>query len=187
MKALVIGGGADVFAEVAETERMFGADWWDIAVAANDVACHWPRHLDALVTLHPEKLGGWIDAREANGHPRATEHIVRHGRTGRGVDRKIRHPFGNGSSGLLAVAVAMDLGATKIVCCGVPMSRTAYFQESDVHPEGKVFAGANAHWKKWRQHGGELDGIVKSCSGRTRDLLGYPTLEWLESESEAAA
>lgn len=187
MKALVLGGGADVFAEVAETERLFGPDWWNIVVAANDVACHWPRRLDAICTLHPEKMGGWREVRAANGYPPATEHIGRHGRMTKALDRTIRHPFGNGSSGLLAVAVALDLGATKCVLCGVPMTRTPYFAESDVHPQGRTFSGANSHWKKWLHHGAKLDGIVKSMSGRTRDLLGAPTVTWLESEGEVAA
>lgn len=182
MKALVLGGGAGVFEEVAETEVQFGPDWWDIVVAANDVACHWPRRLDAWCTLHPEKLGAWRETREANGHPPATEHVARHGKGGPAIDRTIRHPFRNGSSGLLAVAVAMDLGATRIVCCGVPMERTAYFAESTVHPDGKVFNGADSHWKQWQRHAARLDGKVKSMSGRTRTLLGAPTKEWLEAE-----
>lgn len=188
MKALVLGGGEGVWREVEATEQMLGLDWWDIAVACNDVACHWPRPLDAWCTLHPEKMAGWKKARETNGHPPASEHIARHGKKTPAIDRTIRHPYGNGSSGLLAVAVAQDLGATHIILCGVPMKKSPYFAESDVHPEGKVFAGADAHWKKWRQHGSELDGVVKSMSGRTRELLGAPTREWLEdSDGEQAA
>ena len=158
---------------------MFGPDWWDIVVAANDIGSHWPRKLDAWCTLHPEKMGGWRDAREENGYPPATEHVARHGRNGPSIDRTFRHPFRNGSSGLLAVAAAMDLGATKIVCCGVPMTRSPYFADSAVHHEGKIFAGADSHWKEWLRHANSLDGIVKAMSGRTMELLGAPTVEWL--------
>lgn len=188
MKALVLGGGAGVWDEVAQAEALFGPGWWDIAIAANDIGCHWPHRLDAWCSLHPEKLPGWVEAREANGHPPAREVVVRRGRAPKVPHRMIRHPFGNGSSGLLAVAVAMDLGATRIVLCGIPMTRTPYFAESDVHEAGSIWSGATAHWKKWQSHGAELDGIVRSMSGRTREFLGAPTREWLEeADGEQAA
>jgi hypothetical protein len=180
MKGLVIGGGQFVWNEVQDTETFFGKNWWDICVAANDVGVQWPRPLDAWVTLHPEKLTRWREEREKNGFPRATEHVARHGRDGPAIDRTFRHPFRNGSTGLLAVAAAMDLGATKVICCGVPMTISPYFNGSTAHPDGKVFSGADTHWQQWLKHANRLDGIVKSMSGRTRTLLGSPTKEWLE-------
>lgn len=181
MKALVLGGAAEVWDSLAETERLFGPGWWELAVACNDIGCLWPHHLDAWCTLHPEKMANWRRRREENGHPRAVEHIGRNGRQPGALDRTIHHPFGNGSSGLLSVAVALHLGATRVVLCGVPMTRTPYFDGSVEHTTGHTFSGANAHWKKWQFHAAELDGRVKSMSGRTQNLLGAPTLEWLNT------
>lgn len=188
MKALVLGGARCVWSDVRESEALFGLDWWDAVVACNDIGCHWPRPLDAWCTLHPEKMQRWRDAREQNGHPPPGECIARQGKNKRGIDRTIRHRFGGGSSGLLAVSVAFALGADKIVLCGVPMTKTPHFAESEVHPSTKPWGSANSHWKKWRLHAEKMDGVVKSMGGRTRTLLGPPTLEWMgESDQEEAA
>jgi len=184
MRGLVLGGAECIWRDVDALEKMIRARWDGIVVAANDIGAHWPRQLHGWATLHPEKMERWVRLREKNGHPGGFVTYARDGKKRRGIDDTVRHRFGGGSSGLLAVSVALHLGCDRIVLCGVPMTRDLYFRESTVHPEGKTFSSADSHWKKWLQYADRLQGLVKSMSGRTRDLLGEPTLEWLVEDDE---
>jgi hypothetical protein len=179
MRALVIGGGASVWADVRETEHMFGPDWWDLVVAANDVGCHWPRHLDAWATLHVEKMAKWRTERDEAGHPTGYVTYARAGKKRKGIDQTIPYPFGGGASGLLAVSVALHLGATRIVLCGVPMTRTPHFAESNVHLPSKPWSTPDSHWKKWVRSAPTLAPVIRSMGGRTAEKFGAPTAEWL--------
>jgi hypothetical protein len=177
--AIVLGGAACVWADVGASETLLGPEWWDLVVAANDIGCVWPRRLDHWCSLHANKLDGWTREREKLGHPDGYVTWAKKGKKPRGVDRGVAHRYGGGSSGLLAVSVALEAGAHRIVCCGVPMTRDGYFSESVEHPQGKTFSSADSHWRKWRLHSAELARHVRSMSGRTRELLGAPDPEWL--------
>lgn len=193
MKTLIIGGGEMVWDDVDESERMFGTDWWDLAVAVNDVGSHWPRHLDAWVSRHPKKFGDWKAHRQQLGHPNGYVTYTKRGSGQKYADVAIPHTYSGGASGLLAVEVAMHLGAGKIVLCGVPMSKVPHFAESEVHVRGRPWH-PDAHRRRWREYAGELAGLVKSMSmvydsveqewrpSWTRQLLGAPTPEWLEAD-----
>src|SRR5512138_3919587 len=63
--ALVLGGAACVYGDIDEALTL--GEFAGV-VACNDIAAHWPGDLDAMVTLHPEKLLGWIKDRERNGY-----------------------------------------------------------------------------------------------------------------------
>jgi hypothetical protein len=88
---------------------------------------------------------------------------------------------------MLATAVALHLGCSRIVLCGVPMTKTPHFAESVVHPHTRNWSSADGHFRAWKKPDmlAKLQGRVRSMSGRTRDLLGAATPEWL-AESEAA-
>jgi hypothetical protein len=157
---------------------MIGHPWDGLVIAVNDVGSHWPRRLDHWCTLHPEKMPAWVKDRTANKHPDGYITWARRGV--RGIHRAIES-WAGGSSGLLGVAVAFQLGCQRIVLCGVPMNRDPHFAESKVHPKGKPWSSCDAHWKSWTK--GEIvnrmKGRVRSMSGKTRDLLGAPDPEWL--------
>jgi hypothetical protein len=76
----------------------------------------------------------------------------------------------SGSSALLGALVGIDEGYKKIILCGCPL-------------EGKDDQGRSykAFLPGWKYHENKLQGIVKSMSGLTRQLLGEPTIEWLNS------
>ena len=179
MKALVIGGADCIWTDVQASERLFGAQWWDLVVAANDIGCHWPRRLDAWATLHVEKMQRWREDRDRRGHPAGYVTYSRSGKKRRGIDETVHHRFGGGASGLLAVSVALHLGADRIVVCGVPMTKSPHFDESAVHPKGKPWPSPDAHWKKWRHHAAVLSQVIRSMSGRTQEMFGAPTADWL--------
>jgi len=179
MRGIVLGGAACIWKDVDRLEAMIGQQWNEIVVAANDIGCHWPREMHGWCSLHPEKMDQWVKIRERKRLPGGFITYAKDGRKRRGIDATVRHRFGSGSSGLLGVSVALHLGCTKIVLCGIPMTREPYFAESEVHPKGKAFSSADSHWRKWLLYAEKMQGTVKSMSGRTRDLLGEPTLEWL--------
>lgn len=65
------------------------------------------------------------------------------------------------------------------------MTATPHFQQSFerhiLDSEGNWAARqADHHWEALCKLQPVMDGKVKSMSGRTRDLLGAPTPEWLE-------
>jgi hypothetical protein len=129
-------------------------------------------------------MHAWRAERQRKGYPgEAATYARPRGRRAkepRAIDHVISHGYAGGSSGLLGVSVAQHLGGTKIVLCGIPMTRTPHFAESTVHKmKGKPWSTAQTHWRKWVQHAAKLDGLVKSMSGATRELLGAPTPEWL--------
>lgn len=198
VRALVLGGADCVWDDVRRSEELLGDNWWDIVVAANDIGCHWPRHLDGWATLHPEKMLRWRAAREANGHPGGFVSIARTGRRMKGTDVELRYKYNGGSSGLFAVVAAeLHFGATRRVICGIPMEKTPHFTESAEHGDGRNWSPANSHWKEWLNNAGRLAGSVKSMSvvrdhgtgtlrpSRTRALLGPPSIDWLEGKDDA--
>jgi SAM-dependent methyltransferase len=183
--ALVLGGADCVWSDVAALEAMLGREWDGIIIAANDIGCHWPRRLDAWCTLHPEKMPKWLKERHANGHP---DGYITWSRKGGRADRTIK-TWGGGASGMLAVAVAYEMGCERVILCGVPMTRAPHFAESGVHQRGKVWSSASTHFKAWRVPAilARMRGRVKSMSGETRTLLGYPDAEFLRLDNVEAA
>lgn len=92
-------------------------------------------------------------------------------------------PWAGGSSGMLAVQVALTLGCTKVILCGVPMTATEHFSQShEFDADHTRWTEADMHWRAFeRVHAlGWFENKVRSMSGRSRDLFGAPTREWLE-------
>jgi hypothetical protein len=185
LDALVLGGADCVWADVAALEAMLGREWDGVVIAANDIGCHWPRRLDAWCTLHPEKMPKWLKERSARGHP---DGYITWSRKGGRADRQIK-TWGGGASGMLAVAVAYEMGCERVILAGVPMTRTAHFVESGVHQRGKIWSSASTHLKAWRVPVilARMRGRVKSMSGETRALLGYPDATFLRLDNVEAA
>lgn len=93
-------------------------------------------------------------------------------------------PFGgHGTSGLGAVLVAIGLGYSRIVLCGMPLDdgphngeppwRTTAFASSEA--AGSVTSDRNVYWHKANQLA--FEGRVRSMSGRTKKWLG-DAIEW---------
>jgi len=177
--AIVLGGAECVWEDVSRWEYgTYGASWPAIIVAANDIGCHFP-DVDHWASFHVDKFKGWMQLREAKGYarPRATWGW----RVGHPVDYVVS-PWSGGSSGMLATQVALALGCSKVILCGMPMTATAHFPESQEFDANQtVWSESDGHWRSWvRVHEeGWFEGRVRSMSGRTRQLLGEPTREWL--------
>ena len=180
MIALAIGGAACVWRDVSAFAE-FGVEP-DIIVACNDMIASWPDRLDAAVTMHPERLREWLVAREANGFSPPAR-IFMHA-TAHEIHPWERVPFlfepeiRSGSSGLFCAQVALQqLGATRVVCCGMPMDDAPHFTG------GAKWDGAQCHRVGWMQARAHL-GAVRSMSGWTRDLVGAPTKDWLHGHTD---
>ena len=63
--------------------------------------------------------------------------------------------------------------------CGIPQTVTPHFRESHVHTADSPWCPADEHWARWLSMYEHLKGYVTSMSGRTAELFGLPTLEWL--------
>lgn len=173
--ALILGGATAVWDEVLAWEEIYGKTWDGLVIAANDVGSHWPRHLDHWCTLHPEKMESWKKARAGYG---LSDGYQTWGRRTQTLDHQVR-PWAGGSSGMLAIQIASELGCVRAVLCGIPMTPTPHFIESTVHPNNKKWTAVAGHWRAWVKHMDRMRGWVKSMSGETQVELGAPTLEWL--------
>lgn len=146
----------------------------DMIVACNHAARDWSGRLDHWVTMHPELFPLWLHARRRLNSPDPGQlWAARHRPVPDGLDVKPVESWG-GSSGLLCVTVALQLGAQRIVLAGVPMRKTARHYDNDQH-----WQEARGYWPAWERLEPRLQGKVKSMSGWTADLLGMPTEDWL--------
>lgn len=199
-RALVLGGAKSVWRDVAVLETMIDGFWPGLVIAVNDVGCVWPRRLDHWVTLHHEKLAldlgwrnpdggphGWLALRDVNGHPDGYQ-VWGHVRKGTYAPDNFVRQWDSGSSGLLGVALAYQLGCTKVVLAGVPMDDRPHFAESVVHHPRQRWTSVRSHWEAWRKNLTRLRERTRSLSGRTRAELGAPSMGWLmDSEMRRAA
>lgn len=164
---LIIGGADNVKADVAAALELFTPD---AIIVVNDQIRDWPGRIDYGVTLHFEKLPGWLPGRRERQRylPQVWTHTE-----AKDSDRYLEH-WREGSSGLFAVQVALHEGFDRIVLAGVPMvsTRAHYFSP-------KPWIAASSYQKAWRERHTELQPFVRSMSGFTKELLGEPDADWL--------
>jgi hypothetical protein len=180
LRALILGGSANVFDEAATALRLFEPD---AVFVTNDMIAKWPGRVDYICSLHPEKVNDWIEARRKRCYPMGAE-VWCHKKAGprscvySGVDRTTDDWAG--SSGLFAVKVALEEGFQKIVLAGVPLT-----VEGKHIVRSRAWTAAAAFHNGWKSRLKRLEPLVRSMSGWTQELLGAPTLEWLAHETPA--
>ena len=183
MKVLIIGEGGNVLEEVAEAKKL---GTFDVIIATNEVGMEVEK-LDHLVSYHAESLPDWDAARVAAGlKPAEKLWTGEH----RHIDPAHFERFGivpdhGGSSGMLAVQVALELGKEnpdqlRIVLAGVPLDPAAgnYKTPSVPWTEATVYRPA------WEKRAEALKKNVRSMSGWTAELFGKPTAAWLQHGKE---
>jgi hypothetical protein len=172
MVALVLGGADCLWDDVRGAEQCASNP---LVVACNNAGVVWPGRLDHWATLHPEELRWRIERRAERGHPNGYETWTRpyaHGMKDR--ERVCRHVltgWSEGSSGFLALGVALQV-ADKAILCGIPMDERPHFDRVG------GWESADKHWGAWLDRAPSIEGRVRSMSGRTRDLFGAPDEEW---------
>lgn len=180
MTALVIGGARCVWDDIVAA-RPLGP--YSMTIVVNDMISHWPGVIDYAVTLHPEKMSGWLidRAKWGLGAPMRTASHASDGGTGFTPDLIMNHKTHRtmslgASSGLFATLVAME-NKKRAVLCGVPMmAEEAHFFCDDYWEDVSGFIG---EWDRMKTH---IAPYVRSMSGWTRGLLGEPTKEWVHGD-----
>lgn len=175
MRALCVGSAACLEADLAAARdlKICPERGWTV-IAVNKAALSWPGKLPHWVSVHAENFPRWISERHAKGLPPAGRLWTRERRwVPKGLTVSPA-PNWRGSSGLLAVTVALRLGAMQVVCCGIPLD---YKQGHFDTPNVPWRDGCN-YRAGWTDHLSDMT-EVRSMSGWTAELLGTPTAAWL--------
>lgn len=178
--ALVLGGAACVYDDLRQAEELLGEP--DIVVAVKDIWVEYPR-VDHVATYHLDRIPAELQKRRNLGYkdPKCiwTYRAVRHIRIPLPCDSI---NMTGGSSGLLGAYVGLKV-ADKVVLAGIPMDPNMPHYHKRRH--GRPWKDATLYTTHWRQSMPKLQGRVKSMSGWTKELLGEPTLEWLNEADPA--
>lgn len=175
MKTAIVLGGADcVFSDYLAAKAMFTPD---VTLAVNHIGRDFSGPLDCFCSTHSENLRGWIDERATKGFPTPAEIWMND-------TRKVPPELQNfivrrtsnigGSSSHLAIMAAVDKGCDRIVVCGVPLDASPHYNDPAPWHQYAIFQ------QTWLRDKAFLKQYVRSMSGWSRDLLGAPTLEWLQ-------
>ncbi len=175
--AIVVCGGGDPFAELAEAKALCALAGKNATfVAGNDMIEHCPDHVTFACSLHPDKFKLWLPTRLAKGYD-APDQIWAH----RHYEGCVTHwtRDWNGSTGLFCAKVARENGFVHVLLCGVPMT-----VEADHFVRKQPWNAAHGFRRGWNAHLHELRPYVRSLSGWTQEQFGAPTVEWLQSVIE---
>lgn len=168
--ALILGGANCLEADKAAAFELFTPD---LIIACNHAARDEPGRVDHWCTMHPELYPKWIAERKAAGRPDAGQ-LWHAGHRRTEVDSKPLQSWG-GSSGFLCVRLAIQLECEKIVLAGVPLRKTFEHYDKPGHwHEAVQYHGC------WTARFPTIKNRVRSFSGWTAELLGFPTREWLD-------
>lgn len=172
--ALVLGGASCVWSD-AETAMEKVTP--DAVIAINDMIALWPGKIDYACTLHGEKLQAWQAARKAAKFNTRYKTVYFEKLAGPKIDRVIEYRWphlDSGSSGLYGVKVALDEGFDHVILAGIPMDAGL---GHIVRKE--PWDGANRFRAAWVGAIPRILGPVRSMNGWTREILGFPTTNWL--------
>lgn len=174
--AIVLGGANDVWLQLEEAKQLIGREP-DFIVATNHAGRDAPFYIDHWCSVHGDLLLKWHAKRVANGGEVGQVWTAKGSWKTDKLDFK-RLMYKGGSSGLLAVDVAMTEGATHVILCGVGLTAQAsHYDDKSQRPwkEGPRYR------PQWTKKDDEWKSRVRSMSGWTRDYLGKVTPEWLQA------
>ena len=178
LSAVVIGGAKQAWDDLDAALRLFTPD---LVIATNNAGRDYAGQVHHWVSFHAELLPMWIEARAAAGRPPAGHYWTVERRTPPKSPLQLwRVPNWGGSSGLVAVTVALSLQCDRIVCCGTPLD-----MEAAHYDDPKPWRDAGNYRRAWMARRTQLT-AVRSMSGWTRQILGAPTGEWLHGQEAGA-
>ncbi len=175
--AFVLGGADTLRSDINAALEMAGQP--DTYIATNHAGRDLEGALPHWVTLHTEKMPDWIAERRATGQPDAEQFWTSNTKTIPPEHAELyKHvPTWDGSSGLLAITVALHLGYERVILCGVPLDKKAAHYDDDA-----PWMDAPRYRAAWTRHLSEMKGRVKSFTGWTSLILGEPTQVWVDGE-----
>lgn len=172
--AIVLGGAECVWDDLAAARSMCAeAEVTDPTyLIVNDMISAFP-DMAVVVSLHPDKLAGWLNQRMRNGHP--TPKDIWSNRLHASVKRT--HMDRGGSGSLFASDIARThYNADRVILCGAPMTVShGHFVRRQPWSACVVFRRA------WEINMPSIKPFVRSFSGWTMEKLGAPTVEWIRS------
>ena len=176
-RLVVVGGARCVWDDLKQLGIRGGAEnnGYDI-MCINDIIMHYPGRVRHFFSNDHRWTPKWLDARR--------EFITRDfGNVDYihtcGVGGRYCWPWpGNGTSALGATYTGIALGYSPIVLCGIPLDNGPHYFEppwitTNFNNEVPEYNAQMKYWGKAKET--IFNGKVKSCSGRTRELLGSPT------------
>lgn len=177
LTALVLGGAGTLPADRAAALELFTPD---LIIAANHAGRDEPGRVDAWCTMHAELMEKWLRERRRAGRPDPGQ--LWHARHRSHHALKGSRPIESwgGSSGMLCIAVAFELGCSHIVLAGVPMDKSAGHYD-----DAKPWMEARQYHPAWERHLPRIRARTRSMSGWTREKLGPPDAEWLDDAQPA--
>lgn len=178
-KAIIVGRSREA---LDDYEAALSLCRYDYTLVVGKMAVDFPGEIDHWVSFHGNLFARWGAERHRRGFPPpglCWAGIYKGRRLGAHLPfpapRRYIRAIG-GSSGYMAIQVAIDqLKAEKTVLAGIPMQAAAGHFGTDED----VWREADTYWRTWEANLDKLMGRVKSMSGRTREVLGEPTKEWL--------
>jgi hypothetical protein len=172
--ALVLGGADSLHADVEAALRLFKPDLW---IATNHAGRDHPGRVDHWCSFHVELLPKWTEERRAADRPDAGQLWTCTRREPPAGLQVRRTENWGGSSGLLAVTVALELGCSRVVLAGVPMTR-----EAAHYDDAKPWRDAGNYRRGWLSKVETMAGRVRSFGGWTAELLGRPDAAWIKGD-----
>ncbi len=179
--ALVVGCANNVWADVKAAQELTK---FDRVYCVKLAGVHWPEDDFTWCTLHPEFMDKYESERASLGLPKGYEIVApmsnevgQHGQKGN-INRRITYRYegmnSSASSGIYAAKIALGDGYSKVILAGVPLDgKLGHFTR------GKPWAQVDSFNNGFNKSVPHMMGKVKSMSGKTRDVLGAPTKEWL--------
>ena len=145
-------------------------------VAVNCAGILYREPIQIWACAHGTMLVDFMEERRALGydmHFRALGNFTRNQQSG-DVERYNRSNWG-GSSALYATRIALEEGWDRVILCGVPLTGR---ESLGIYADQ---TGYQVYRVGWEKHLNEIKDYVRSMSGWTKELLGEPTAEWLNS------
>lgn len=170
----VLGGANGVWQEYQTARELLGRDF-DFIVATNHAGRDAEFYIDHWCSVHGDLLIKWYKDRKEKGGDVGKLWTAK----GRWKTDKIfvhKFLYKGGSSGLLATDVAIHNGANKVILCGVGLTSLGSHYDDKIQ---KPWREASRYRPQWVKRKDDLNTIVKSMSGWTKDYFGKVTEEWL--------
>jgi hypothetical protein len=178
---LVLGSADCLHADIERARDLIGDRPYRV-IACNQAVFAWPGPLAHFVTAHPEEMGPWLAKRAELGYSTDYETWTRPYPYGfekreRLCDHVLGGIYHGGSSGLLALGVAIETGGTRNILCGIPMDTRPHFNAGE-------WTAAAIYRTRWEEKAHALRRTARSWSGWTAELLGEPDAAWLTASLE---
>ena len=171
--AIILGSGQYLFGDYDKAKTIM-PDHDLIAVNMSGIC--FP-NIVHLVSLHCERVPAFLAVALQDNGRHITTHSQESNQTIPEIECRWNFGTAGGSSSLFAVRVALRLGYKRVILCGVPLDKNRRFYDGYGRKSEICDRATEISWQMAKA---ELGDKVRSMSGKTRDILGEPTKEWVD-------